>query len=71
MFAVKKDGGITSAADLAGKTVLVQADSSALAALTDEENEEIKALADSFAELREVRIMKPRSWSLKPVRQTL
>lgn len=54
VFAVKKDGGITSAADLAGKTVLVQADSSALAALTDEENEEIKALADSFAELREV-----------------
>lgn len=48
VFAVKKDGGITSAADLAGKTVLVQADSSALAALTDEENEEIKALADSF-----------------------
>ncbi|WP_178042836.1 transporter substrate-binding domain-containing protein [Frisingicoccus sp.] len=54
VFAVKKDGGITSSADLAGKTVLVQADSSALAALKDEENEEIKALADSFAELREV-----------------
>ena len=49
VFAVKKDGGITSSADLAGKTVLVQADSSALAALKDEENEEIKALADSFA----------------------
>ena len=54
VFAVKKDGGITSSADLTGKTVLVQADSSALAALKDEENEEIKALADSFAELREV-----------------
>lgn len=54
VFAVKKDGGITSSADLAGKTVLVQADSSALAALKDEENEEIKTLADSFAELREV-----------------
>ena len=54
VFAVKKDGGITSSADLAGKTVLVQADSSALAALKDEENEEIKALADSYAELREV-----------------
>lgn len=54
VFAVKKGSDITSAADLAGKTVLVQADSSALAALTDEENEEIKALADSFAELREV-----------------
>ena len=54
VFAVKKDGDITSAADLAGKTVLVQADSSALAALQDEENEEIKALADSFGELIEV-----------------
>jgi polar amino acid transport system substrate-binding protein len=54
VFAVKKDGDITSAADLAGKVVLVQADSSALAALTDEENEDIKALADSFAELTQV-----------------
>lgn len=54
VFAVKKDGGITSAADLAGKIVLVQADSSALAALKDEENAEIKALADSFGELIEV-----------------
>ena len=33
---------------------MVQADSSALAALKDEENAEIKALADSFAELIEV-----------------
>lgn len=54
VFAVKKDGEIASAADLAGKIVLVQADSSALAALKDEENAEIKALADSFAELIEV-----------------
>ncbi len=54
VFAVKKDGEITSAADLAGKTVLVQADSSALAALKDEENAEIKALADSFGEMIEV-----------------
>ena len=34
--------------------MLVQADSSALAALTDEENEETKALKDSFAALTEV-----------------
>lgn len=54
VFAVKKDGDITAAADLAGKNVLVQADSSALAALKDEENAEIKALADSFASLTEV-----------------
>ena len=54
VFVVKKDSGIASAADLAGKTVLVQADSSALAALTDEENEETKALKDSFAALTEV-----------------
>lgn len=54
VFAVNKDGGITSAADLAGKSVLVQADSSALAALQDEENADIKALADSFGSLTEV-----------------
>lgn len=34
--------------------MLVQADSSALAALQDEENAEIKALADSFGSLTEV-----------------
>lgn len=54
VFAVKKDGDIASTADLAGKNVLVQADSSALAALQDEENAEIKALADSFGSLTEV-----------------
>lgn len=54
VFAVNKDSGITSAADLAGKSVLVQADSSALAALQDEENADIKALADSFGSLTEV-----------------
>lgn len=36
VFAVNKNSGITKAADLAGKNVLVQADSSALAALQDE-----------------------------------
>lgn len=54
VFAVKKEGGIASTADLAGKNVLVQADSSALAALQDEENAEIKALTDSFGSLTEV-----------------
>lgn len=54
VFAVNKDSGITKAADLAGKNVLVQADSSALAALQDEENADIKALADSFGSLTQV-----------------
>ena len=54
VFAVNKNSGITKAADLAGKNVLVQADSSALAALQDEENTEIKALADSFGSLTQV-----------------
>lgn len=54
VFAVKKDSGIETTADLAGKNVLVQADSSALAALKDEENETIKALTDSFANLTEI-----------------
>lgn len=55
VFVVAADSGITTKADLSGKTVAVQADSSALAALTDEEdNEENLALTDSFAELMEV-----------------
>ena len=54
VFAVNKNSGITKAADLAGKNVLVQADSSALAALQDEENTAIKALADSFGSLTQV-----------------
>ena len=54
VFAVNKNSGITKAADLAGKNVLVQADSSALAALQDEENTDIKALADSFGSLTQV-----------------
>lgn len=52
VFAVKKDCGVTSAADLAGKIVLVQADSSALAALQDEANADLTA---SFAEMIEVK----------------
>ena len=54
VFAVNKNSGITKAADFAGKNVLVQADSSALAALQDEENTDIKALADSFGSLTQV-----------------
>ena len=54
VFAVNKNSGIKKAADLAGKNVLVQADSSALAARQDEENTDIKALADSFGSLTQV-----------------
>ena len=54
VFAVNKNSGIKKAADLAGKNVLVQADSSALAALQDEENTDIKALAESFGSLTQV-----------------
>ncbi len=53
VFAVNKNSGIKKAADLAGKNVLVQ-DSSALAALQNEENTDIKALADSFGSLTQV-----------------
>ena len=54
---VGKESGIASYADLAGKIVAVQADSSALAALTENEdgsNEENIALAESFEKLVEV-----------------
>ncbi len=54
VFVVLADSGIETSADLAGKNVEVQADSSALAALTDEENQEVKELADSFALLTEI-----------------
>ena len=54
VFAVNKNSGIKKAVDLAGKNVLVQADSSALAAIQDEENTDIKALADSFGSLTQV-----------------
>lgn len=48
VFVVAADSGIASPADLAGKTVAVQADSSALAALEDESNAD---LTNSFASL--------------------
>jgi len=53
VFAVASDAGIDAKSDLAGKVVAVQKDSSALAALNDEENAENIALRDSFAELIE------------------
>ena len=54
VFVVKSDSGIKTKADLAGKAVMTQADSSALAALTNEEdNEENLALAASFAALEQ------------------
>ena len=52
---VKKDSGIDDLSGLAGKTVAVQSDSSALAALTDDDaTEENKNLAASFKELQQV-----------------
>ncbi len=52
---VKKDSGIEDFSDLAGKTVAVQSDSSALAALTgDDALEENKNLLKSFKELQQV-----------------
>ncbi len=49
VFVVAEDSGIASQADLAGKAVGVQKDSSALAALEGDE----KALADTFAALNQ------------------
>lgn len=52
---VKKDSGIEKLSDLAGKILVVQSDSSALAALTGEDaTEENKKLADSLEELQQV-----------------
>lgn len=51
VFVVAADAAIASKADLAGKIVGVQKDSSALAALEDEENQENLDLAASFGEL--------------------
>lgn len=51
VFVVAEDSGIAAKADLAGKIVGVQADSSALAALEDEESPENLELAASFASL--------------------
>ena len=51
---VAADSGIKDLAGLAGKNVLVQADSSALAALTDKENQTNLDLAATFASLNQV-----------------
>ena len=51
--AVAAESSIEAKTDLAGKVVAVQKDSSALAALNDEEKAENIALRDSFAELIE------------------
>ena len=52
---VKKDSGIGTLSDLADKTVVVQVDSSALAAFTGEgATEENVALCESFKELQQV-----------------
>ena len=52
---VRKDSGITQLSDLSGKVVAVQADSSALAALTGEDaSEENKALCETFKDLQQV-----------------
>lgn len=53
VFAVAAGSGIDEKTDLAGKVVAVQKDSSALAALNDEESPENIALRDSFEELVE------------------
>ena len=55
VFVVMNDSDIKSKEDLAGKVVVTQADSSALTALTSEEdNDENLALAASFAYLQQV-----------------
>lgn len=51
VFVVNADAGITGTADLAGKAVEVQKDSSGLAALNEDENAELKA---SFGSVTEV-----------------
>lgn len=55
VFVVAKDSDIFTKEDLAGKIVTTQADSSALSALTDEnDNEENLKLAESFSKLEQV-----------------
>lgn len=54
VFVVRKDSGVTDPSELAGKIVLVQADSSALHTLEDTENAEATELKNSFADLQQV-----------------
>ena len=51
---VRADSDIQTLKDLADKVVMVQTDSSAQAALLDEENEEMAALVDSFTRLETI-----------------
>lgn len=53
VFVVAAASGVQNKEELAGKVVAVQKDSSALAALNDEENADSIALRDSFAQLIE------------------
>ena len=53
VFVVAEDSGIAAFADLSGKAVGVQRDSSALSALNDEETPENITLRDSFGSLTE------------------
>ena len=53
VFVVAAASGVQNKEELAGKVVAVQKDSSALAALNDEENKDNIALRDSFAQLIE------------------
>lgn len=53
VFVVAAASGVQNKGELAGKVVAVQKDSSALAALNDEENADNIALRDSFAQLIE------------------
>ena len=53
VFVIAAASGVQNKEELAGKVVAVQKDSSALAALNDEENADNIALRDSFAQLIE------------------
>lgn len=53
VFVVAASSGVQNKEELAGKVVAVQKDSSALAALNDEENADNIALRDSFSQLIE------------------
>ena len=54
VFVVRKDSGIKKPSELAGKIVLVQADSSALHTLEDTENAEATKLKNSFSDLQQI-----------------
>ncbi len=51
VIVVKKDSGIKTLADLAGKTVVVQTDSSAQSVLADKEDKKMVALSSGFKKI--------------------